>query len=559
MKRILPLILCAAMLLTLPVFAADAAAAEPEATDLTAQCTILCNGGGISNDMRDNSYFTRGTVAAGSVIKVSCATPIGGIYARFDQTGRDEYPAAWTLEVNGEERSCGENGWQQQYVGGFSATELTMTFHEETGISDLYFISEGARPDWVHDWAEQPEKVDVLLMACHSDDDQYTFCGLIPWVLSKGASIQVAYFINHYTHPNRVHEQLDGLWASGIHHYPEMGHYRDEERDSTLQNYIDTGFTEEELIGSCVEVYRRYKPQVVVTHAVNGEYGHGGHIIYTQLCIDAIEHSNNPESYPESAEKYGVWELPKVYVHLQQEKEVVLDFDTPLDMFDGRTAYKVGQDAFMYEVSQTWYPGQMSWLYGQDLASEVTENPVNRYGLFYSTVGDDVNSDTIFDNLDFWPIREQREAEEAARQAAEEAERAAAEAEEARLAQEEAERAAAEKAAQAELERITRQQAEEAARQAALEQRLEEHNAALKGDKLLQTAAIALPLLLIGIVVLLVLAMSRSKQKKRKTVAKRRCEVYEDEYEDDYEDESPAYQPDENYGLEEFYRENDKK
>ena len=555
MKRLIPLILALSMLLTLPVYATDET--QPEATDLTAQCTILCNGGGISHDMKDNSYFTRGVIPAGSVIKVSCATPIGGIYARFDQTGLDEYPAPWTLEVNGEERICGENGWQQQYVGGFSATELTMTFAEETGISDLYFISEGARPDWVHDWAEQPEKVDVLLMACHSDDDQYTFCGLIPWVLSKGASIQVAYFINHYTHPNRVHEQLDGLWASGIHHYPEMGHYRDEERETTLQSYLNTGYTEEELIGSCVEVYRRYKPQVVVTHAVNGEYGHGAHILYTQLCTDAIAPSADASAYPESAEKYGVWEIPKVYVHCQADREVVLDFDTPLDMFDGRTAYKVGQDAFMFEVSQTWYPGQMSWLYGQEKASEVTENPTNRYGLFHSTVGDDVNTDTIFDNIDLWPIREQKEAEEAARLAAEEAERAAAEAEAQRIAQEEADRLAAEQAAQAELERITRQQAEEAARQEALEHRLAEHQAALRGDKLLQAAAIAVPVLLIGLILALVLMLRRPKQKKKRNYVNRREEVYEDDY-DDYEDE-PAYQPEENYSLEEFYREKKKK
>jgi len=296
---------------------------------------------------------------------------------------------------------------------------------------------------------------------------------------------------------------------------------------------------------------------VVVTHAVNGEYGHGGHIIYTQLCIDAIEHSNNPESYPESAETYGVWELPKVYVHLQQEKEVVLDFDTPLDMFGGRTAYKVGQDAFMYEVSQTWYPGQMGWLYGQDLASEVTENPVNRYGLYYSTVGDDVNTDSIFDNIDLWPIREQKEAEEAERLAVEEAERAAAEAEAARLAQEEADRIAAEKAAQEELERITRQQAEEAERQAALERRLEEHNAALKGDKLLQIAAMAVPVLLAAIIALLALALRRPKKKKRKKApVKQRRPRREEEYE--YGEES-AYQPDENYSIEDFYRENDKR
>lgn len=557
MKRLIPLILCAAMLLTLPVYATDTA--EPVATDLTAQCSILCNGGGISHDLKDNSFFTWGTVPAGTVIKVSCATPIGGIYARFNQTGLDEYPAPWTLEVNGETRTCGETGWQQQYVGDFSATELTMTFAEETVITDLYFISEGALPEWVHVWEEKPEKVDVLLMACHADDDQYTFCGLIPWVLSQGASIQVAYFVNHYTHPNRVHEQLDGLWASGVHHYPEMGHFRDEERETTLQSYIDTGYTEEDLIGSCVENYRRYKPQVVVTHAVNGEYGHGAHVLYTQLCLDAVAPAADASAYPESAETYGAWEIPKTYVHLQQEKEVVLNFDTPLDMFDGRTAYKVGQDAFRYELSQTQYPGQMGWLYGQELASEVTENPVNRYGLYYSTVGDDVNDDTLFDNIDLWPIREQKEAEEAARLAAEEAERAAAEEEAARLAQEEADRLAAEKAAQEELERITRQQAEEAQRQAALEQRLEEHNAALKGDKLLQIAAIAVPILLAGLVVLLVMTFRRPRKKTNKNYVNRKRPVYEDDYEDDYEEEAPAYQPEEGYGLEEFYREKDKK
>lgn len=521
MKRFLLLLLCCSLLITLPVSAgapeeesgepaeepaATADVSLPEAEDITAQCTIYCNGGLLGYDFTDNSFFTRGTLPAGSVLKAVCSRPIGGVYIRFDQLGANLYPGAWTLEVNGETRTCGENGFQQQYQGGFSATELTITFPEDVGISDIYFLSEGSLPDWVHDWQPEPEKVDVLLMSCHSDDDQYTFTGLIPWCLSNDMVIHVAYFINHYTHPNRVHELLDGLWASGMRNYPTMGRYRDEEHETTLQSYINTGVTEEQLVGTQVEVIRRFQPQIVVTHDVNGEYGHGGHVLYTQLILQALPLTGDASQYPESAAQYGVWEVPKVYVHLQKEGEVVLDFDTPLERFGGRTAYNVGQDAFRYDVSQTWYAGQMSYMYSQDKASEVSENPPNRYGLYSSTVGSDTLGNTLFENILSYAQQEELAEEEAARLAAEEAERAAAE-EAARL---EAE-AAQEAAAAQEIQITEQKQAEDTAWLATREAEAAERSAK---DRRLQLAGIAAGIFEIVLAAVLLILLFRKKPAK---------------------------------------------
>ena len=556
MKRLIPLLLCAVLLLSMSVYAddtaapagedavtdesagaADGAGAPPagiEAQNITAQCTIYCNGGLIDTRMTDGSFIdSRGRLPAGSVVKIVSATPIGGIYIRFDQVGNSywpqdwSYPSEWTLEVGGETRQCGANGFLQQYQGGFNATELTMTFPAETGISDLFVLSPGdVLPEFVNVWEEKPERVDLLLLCCHSDDDQYTFTGLIPWTLDQGMSVQCAYFINHFTHPNRVHELLDGLYACGLRVYPELGRFRDEEHETTIDSYINTGYTRDDLVGTVVEFIRRYQPQVVVGHDFNGEYGHGGHIVYAKISSEAVELSGDESAFPETAAEYGAWEVPKYYVHCWKENPVELNFDVPLsDAFGGRTAYKVGQDAFMKEITQTWYPGQMSYMYDQELATEVRDFRPIDYGLYVTNVGPDVNTDTLFDNITSYAEQE-RMAEEAARIAAEE--------EAARIAAEEEAARQAEEAARAEQARLAAEEAarlerEEAARTAEAEHAAEAAAAEARHEKTMGLIRTLLVILAALALVLLLITLLRRSARRRQY---RRVMEYTDEPED---------------------------
>ena len=314
-------------------------------------------------------------------------------------------------------------------------------------------------------WEESWDKADVLFLPTHSDDDQLFFAGLIPWCISQGARIQVAYFVHHYDHADRMNEKLDGLWRCGLRNYPIFGPFRDMGNtgyNDTIYAYNLSNVYWYNFEGWQVELFRRFQPQVVVTHARNGEYGHGAHILNCLTALAGWQLSGDETAYPETAERYGVWTPQKLYVHNHPERAVRLDFDSPLDMYGGATAFQLSQEAFRCHVSQVPFYG--SWLFGSSTAAGLAGYPSCDYGLYYSTVGDDSRSDTLFDNIELYDAAAIRAAEEeAARLAAEEeakrleAERAAAEAEAARLSEEA--RLAAEEAARlaAEIEKEKRQ------------------------------------------------------------------------------------------------------
>jgi hypothetical protein len=104
------------------------------------------------------------------------------------------------------------------------------------------------------------------------------------------------------------------------------------------------------LKASVCETNRRFKPLVVVGHDINGEYGHGGHIIFCAALREVLEHTADETYLPDSAEKYGVWDVPKTYLHLYGENKLRLNMREPLSEFGGKT-YKTEGHIFNPEKS----------------------------------------------------------------------------------------------------------------------------------------------------------------------------------------------------------------
>ena len=446
------LLTLAALLVLLAALPLKVRAEEPEARLITYESELRWNGAMLDGALTDGSGYARIWLHGGE-LHIQAEEPIGAVYLEFA-----EPPEPWTLLVDGEKRPCGQQGYLHEYVGDIHATELTLRFDSSIFLCDIYVFSQGERQDWVQDWQEPWDRADVLFLPTHSDDDQLFFAGLIPWCLSEGARIQVAYFVKHYDHADRMNELLDGLWACGLRNYPVLGPFRDMGNtgyNDTLSAYNGNGVYWNDFEGWQVELYRRFQPQVVVTHARNGEYGHGAHILNCLTALAGWQLSGDETAYPETAERYGVWTPQKVYVHNHPDRAVRLDFDSPLEMFGGRTAFHLSQEAFRCHASQ--FPFYEGWLFGSSTAAGLAGYPSCDYGLYYSTVGDDVNTDTLFDNIELYDAAK-RAAEaraQAEQQAALEAERRAEE--ERRAAEEEERRQAEEAARQAEDDRLRRE------------------------------------------------------------------------------------------------------
>ena len=48
----------------------------------------------------------------------------------------------------------------------------------------------------------------------------------------------------------------------------------------------------------------------------------------------------------------GVWQVPKVYIHLWEENQLAMDWHQPLAAFDGLTAQEVARRAYACHTSQ---------------------------------------------------------------------------------------------------------------------------------------------------------------------------------------------------------------
>ncbi len=322
-------------------------------------------------------------------------------------------------------------------------------------FNEVYVFTPGRVPDFVQQWESPADgETDLILFSAHSDDEHLFFAGVLPYYGTElGYQVQVVYLTDHRSYtPERAHELLNGLWAVGIRTYPVMGSFSDFNEGSlwaTYQHYRALGQPKEKLQGFIVEQLRRFKPKVVVTHDFKGEYGHGMHMAMADLVASGLTISTDPEQYPDSAERYGTWDVPKAYFHLYAENPIVMDWDQPLESFGGMTAFEVStQIGFRQHRSQI---KDYAWYYaGYPTAASIPRYNPCQFGLYRSLVGEDVEKNDFFENVLTYAQERQAEedrlAEEEARRKAEEEARKQAEEEACRKAQEEALRKAREAA-----------------------------------------------------------------------------------------------------------------
>jgi len=375
------------LLLILPVRAAD------EARSLNERCDMRIYGEH-ADTLLDGNLLSHSKLHYGTELTLSCSELIGGLYLEFSQ-----HPGSWTLQCGEKTIECGGKGFLHEYISDLNAYSLTLHFHGEGILANVYALSPGEKPDWVQDWQESWDKADVLLLPTHSDDDTLFFGGIVPWCIDKGARVQVAYLISHDDEPFRRNELLNGLWVSGLRNYPVLGEYEDTgaDEDMPIGRYAELGISYQEMLNRTVGLYRRFKPQVVICHDSNGEYGHGAHKLYWKLATDAVSSAGDSSVDSDSAIRYGVWIPPKLYVHLRQERGIVIDLDEPLRSFNYKTGYELSQKAFECHESQYSYFAWYFW--GAPTADKLQQYSSREYGLYYSAVGDDTTGKSFFDNL----------------------------------------------------------------------------------------------------------------------------------------------------------------
>lgn len=377
--------------------------------------------------LSDADRTTYTTVKSEATITLERADGIAHLYIEFDRV-----PSGWSLIVDDQTIPCGKEKFLHDYVNlislfGKAPTKIELKFPDNTVIADIYGFSSGSLPNFVQIWSAPCQKADLLLISSHSDDEQLFFAGVLPYyAIERNLNVQVAYMVQHFELDGkqdhfRPHEQLDGLWAVGVKNYPVMSDFPDvysesKNRDTAFkmaqENFKPYGVSYDDFKEYTTELLRRFKPLVVVSHDLSGEYGHGTHVFCAKALTDAVDLAQNSENYPESAKQYGVWQVKKVYLHLYDINKITLDWDKPLKSLGGKTPFQKSQEGFACHESQhkTWF---YRWLYGNsnqiNKASQIEKYSPCEYGLYYTAVGLDVVGGDFMENVTTYAEQERQE------------------------------------------------------------------------------------------------------------------------------------------------------
>lgn len=265
-------------------------------------------------------------------------------------------------------------------------------------LNRLYVLSEGELPRWVQRWQVMEGDAELLVVSTHPDDEILWFGGLLPTYAGEmDRRVMVMYMVGGQA-AHRKNELLDGLWLMGVHWYPEIGYLSDTSGASIIGTYEAWG-GKEVPVERVTEMIRKYRPPVVLTQDVNGEYGHTHHIVTVASVIRAVEEcAADPEYAPESAERYGVCQPQKLYIHLWKENQLRFDWRQPLRFADGKTGLELAREAFLKHGSQ-----QRGRHHVQDSGSL----DCSLFGLYFTTVGPDEAKDDLFEHVTF-PQKEEK-------------------------------------------------------------------------------------------------------------------------------------------------------
>ena len=263
-------------------------------------------------------------------------------------------------------------------------------------LCELSAYGEGRLPPEVQDWQWMEDgAADLCLFPAHADDEYVMFGGVIPYYAGElGCKVQLCWMTHHRLEPVRNHELLNALWTAGCVYYPQIQY---EATDVMVKSYAAAlqYYSFEDWEAYQVEMIRKYRPLVVLSHDEKGEYGHGAHILAAMTLEQAVVDAADSGSFPDSAGKYGTWDVPKTYLHLygRAEERTVMDFGKPLSHFDGMTMYDVA--AKCYRCHESQYYGTTFRVYRNGTAYAAIS-----FGLYRSTVGPDSDKNDLLENVD---------------------------------------------------------------------------------------------------------------------------------------------------------------
>ena len=390
--------LCGFLLLLLLFCSVPAAFSDSRtAVELTAACSFSSN----NQYKTDIPLMTDGSVSTSYALKekngwleISCDTPICGLSVSVLVKSRNP----WSYDLQAMD---GDGQWQtvaqSKYLTdwfeispGVSRLRIRATGRERIRIAEIRAFGPGEKPDDVQDWQDL-DKCDLMLLACHPDDEVLWFAGLLPtYAGERGYKVQLAMMTPDYG--DRQLELLRCAWHCGVRYYPYFIGFHDKHGGS-----MDKQFTQwngkNKILKEVTACIRRFKPEVLVTHGKDGEYGHSAHRVTSWAATECFTRAADQNQFSESAEKYGTWQVKKLYLHEYGENKITMDWNQPLSAFGGKTGFDIAGEAYQFHATQVAI-GHYEFQRGPEGDHDNTA-----FGLYATTVGPDEAGNDFMEHI----------------------------------------------------------------------------------------------------------------------------------------------------------------
>ncbi len=240
-------------------------------------------------------------------------------------------------------------------------------------LATLFFV-EGINLSFIKpDITVETAGVDLMLVVTHPGDEYLYLGGVLPCYVSELGYTAVVVYMTSEDETQRQ-EAAASLRKLGVTEEPVFGDFENVYSDD-LDEMKDC-WSERDVREFLAGVIRAYQPAVVVSHDLDGEYGNAAHMMTAYGLRKAVKDAASVRYFSDSLEKYGVWQIERLFLHFYDDGEasVSLDRETALDAFSGRTALEVEEDLYESFSEEYRYPLDVG-----DKTYSIAD-----YGLYYS-------------------------------------------------------------------------------------------------------------------------------------------------------------------------------
>ena len=374
----------------------DTTADEHEAENLSKQCRYDGDFKVYADRLRDDDLDTALRIGKGKTLTISWKddVPVASVFISFYYA-----PVDYTvMQYDGSGTLLSEAKGILLYNNLIETLPETRKVAiradaDNCALCSLYAYGEGTVRDY-HPFNPTVEKADYLTFAMHPDDE-VLFLGAIYPIYEAGRGLSGLSVIMSTKLPEKIQrerrqEDMNGAWALGMKTQPVFGGFPDIPQD--YYSKFKHTFTVDDVMRYVVTMIRLYRPEVVITQDVNGEYGHWQHKVLSEGVQAAVTAAADPGYQPKGYPTYEAWEVKKLYVHLYDQNKLTLDVNTPIEALNGQTAFEAATAAYQYHATQ---------IKKNNHTVSTTQYSIAEFGLAYTVVGEDTAGvNDMFEHID---------------------------------------------------------------------------------------------------------------------------------------------------------------